>query len=293
MRFPFTATLDFEITPLVCREPECDCRTMELVFHAGPGAGEGASPEKPPATFSVTVDIGTWQEISRRASVEEHHRILDQYLAGLDPACKALLGDVYRGLKRRELLERRLGTHRFSPEQMASGDLISYNEVCQELVPLPGGGIQVSFSTSFADRTLVVDDFYCPQPNCDCAESLLSVSEHRREGGADQLHPLFAARTDFEGNYLLELRPDAELDLDEATQMTDALLRDNPDLLPKIRLRYETIKKIGGRSVPKPAALPPTAPARPTAEKATKTKPGRNAPCPCGSGKKYKKCCGG
>jgi len=23
----------------------------------------------------------------------------------------------------------------------------------------------------------------------------------------------------------------------------------------------------------------------------TKTKPGRNDPCPCGSGKKYKKCC--
>jgi uncharacterized protein YecA (UPF0149 family) len=24
----------------------------------------------------------------------------------------------------------------------------------------------------------------------------------------------------------------------------------------------------------------------------TRNKPGRNAPCPCGSGKKYKKCCG-
>ena len=26
--------------------------------------------------------------------------------------------------------------------------------------------------------------------------------------------------------------------------------------------------------------------------KAEKTEPGRNDPCPCGSGKKYKKCCG-
>jgi len=25
---------------------------------------------------------------------------------------------------------------------------------------------------------------------------------------------------------------------------------------------------------------------------AAKSKPGRNDPCPCGSGKKYKKCCG-
>jgi len=33
-------------------------------------------------------------------------------------------------------------------------------------------------------------------------------------------------------------------------------------------------------------ALNPPAPAR------TEERPGRNDPCPCGSGKKYKKCCG-
>jgi preprotein translocase subunit SecA len=33
-------------------------------------------------------------------------------------------------------------------------------------------------------------------------------------------------------------------------------------------------------------APPPAAPAAPA------QKPGRNDPCPCGSGKKYKKCCG-
>jgi uncharacterized protein YecA (UPF0149 family) len=28
------------------------------------------------------------------------------------------------------------------------------------------------------------------------------------------------------------------------------------------------------------------------AQKVQKARPGRNDPCPCGSGKKYKKCCG-
>ncbi|MFA6931580.1 MAG: SEC-C metal-binding domain-containing protein [Lentisphaeria bacterium] len=27
-------------------------------------------------------------------------------------------------------------------------------------------------------------------------------------------------------------------------------------------------------------------------ERAKQSKPGRNVPCPCGSGKKYKECCG-
>ena len=40
------------------------------------------------------------------------------------------------------------------------------------------------------------------------------------------------------------------------------------------------------RGGPPPGARPPRTVVRSTA------KVGRNAPCPCGSGKKYKKCCG-
>ncbi|MDD5309763.1 MAG: SEC-C metal-binding domain-containing protein [Deltaproteobacteria bacterium] len=34
------------------------------------------------------------------------------------------------------------------------------------------------------------------------------------------------------------------------------------------------------------------APAKPSTQKRDVPKVGRNDPCPCGSGKKYKKCCG-
>ncbi len=42
----------------------------------------------------------------------------------------------------------------------------------------------------------------------------------------------------------------------------------------------------------KPSVSPMDLPGPPTPHKRTETKVGRNAPCPCGSGKKYKKCCG-
>ena len=50
------------------------------------------------------------------------------------------------------------------------------------------------------------------------------------------------------------------------------------------------IAEIAARQRRKPAK-----PALPTKPEATATAPevGRNEPCPCGSGKKYKKCCGG
>jgi preprotein translocase subunit SecA len=42
----------------------------------------------------------------------------------------------------------------------------------------------------------------------------------------------------------------------------------------------------GARQDSDPAQLPAAAPVK------AAVKPGRNEPCPCGSGKKYKKCCG-
>jgi preprotein translocase subunit SecA len=40
------------------------------------------------------------------------------------------------------------------------------------------------------------------------------------------------------------------------------------------------------------ASTPVGGPSRPTTVRRTQPKVGRNDPCPCGSGKKYKKCCG-
>ena len=45
------------------------------------------------------------------------------------------------------------------------------------------------------------------------------------------------------------------------------------------------------QQVLKPAPTPPSSPAAPVNTSSSK-KVGRNDPCPCGSGKKYKKCCG-
>lgn len=41
---------------------------------------------------------------------------------------------------------------------------------------------------------------------------------------------------------------------------------------------------------PAPSAAPPVRPTAPRIE--TKSKPGRNQPCHCGSGRKFKRCCG-
>ena len=88
------------------------------------------------------------------------------------------------------------------------------------------------------------------------------------ERGAELLFPILALCGDEEGESLLQLSPDEE----------DRMMEAAPELLPPAIL---AIAEFWRRRKPGSTAAPAQA-----------AKPGRNDPCPCGSGRKYKKCCG-
>ena len=72
-----------------------------------------------------------------------------------------------------------------------------------------------------------------------------------------------------------------ELNEQEATQLQRYLA----ELMEKTQIDYKEIEKIMFRGVPKDER-------REAEPVRTSLKIGRNEPCPCESGKKYKKCCG-
>ncbi len=73
------------------------------------------------------------------------------------------------------------------------------------------------------------------------------------------------------------------------------VVRETPMAMPTMTARADT--REGRGEIPSvvageaPRAAPTAAPPRPAPRTATGDKVGRNDPCPCGSGKKYKKCC--
>jgi uncharacterized protein YecA (UPF0149 family) len=67
--------------------------------------------------------------------------------------------------------------------------------------------------------------------------------------------------------------------------MNDKAFEPRAAVLEKIKILVADKKKAHGAADAVHAAAPAPAPA------AVSTKAGRNDPCPCGSGKKYKKCC--
>jgi preprotein translocase subunit SecA len=89
-------------------------------------------------------------------------------------------------------------------------------------------------------------------------------------------------------------------------EMVENLRRSVTELVLRVQVRQEDEQKLqsglqkaeyhhdavaGGAPTPQtPEAAQPTGPIKPIVNKEPKV--GRNAPCPCGSGKKFKRCCG-
>jgi len=129
-------------------------------------------------------------------------------------------------------------------------------------------------------RKAYADEFADP-----CSDTLEGVIErlHAKVGDDLDLHefrPMGEAVDEMEHWYCFT--QDAEREEQE-----EAWRENDPDLKGYLRE--------GGESIPRAAALPPPvwrSPAAPPAPVRKVPTPGRNDPCPCGSGRKFKKCCG-
>jgi hypothetical protein len=127
------------------------------------------------------------------------------------------------------------------------------------------------------DRRFWAATFLCPFPDCDCHEARIVFFEE----GADPDGEI--------GSVLIDLGGASGFKIVEKTHEGEGkrLLEElwgrfqrRHDVAGLLRRREAQLKAVGAtlwRPVVEPLHVAP--------------KPGRNAPCPCGSGKKYKKCC--
>lgn len=119
-----------------------------------------------------------------------------------------------------------------------------------------------------------VIDQYCANPNCDCGEIAFDVHELAENGETPKV-----------GHAKINVHePQTKI------QATSALIIDVYKSLwaqskERLRSRLRDVRTALSENAPRPTspklAHPQTVSARPT----------RNAPCPCGSGKKFKRCC--
>jgi len=154
------------------------------------------------------------------------------------------------------------------------GLLISFNEI------LPFARYMV-FEVS--GKNFVVDDLYCVFPKCPCTDIHLCFTPFNEE---QSIFP-FMTKTTAETSIIYNFKNN-RWHLEQQTQMSIApeqlmkALKQNYDIQTIFGDRHKTIRRLylNYRRQHFQPALP-----------IQTVQIGRNDPCPCGSGKKYKKCC--
>jgi hypothetical protein len=170
----------------------------------------------------------------------------------------------------------------FNENEVEEGVMVSYNE----LLPY---GLQIEFS--HGENKYQVDTLYCVRPNCGCTAINLAFHAHQDGEYLAGIESPVISYDYASGKHSVESRgkntphPPEELlkGLKAHVPALDKTLKERHNrfkamyrgYLNRNRIRVSPRRSFGGSTVT--TAAPQV---------------GRNEPCPCGSGKKFKKCCG-
>ena len=251
----------FELVTLICDSPTCTCTDLQLEIHPVTWGASGERLDEDQPMVTVTLDLPSGEVIPKDA-VEEG-----------SPAA-AVVANLRVSLQGSLIEAIRARWHRTKHQD----DRDEWRSVDWSNVDLDG---LVPFFEAFPsrwdlyvveDETLYwVADAWCLEAGCPCTEVALNFLAH---GGGQVGTVRVDTRTG---------RPDVPSSDRRGLELWEVLSAD-PEILEELRRRRTAMRRVA-RGLP--ALRPKTAPvARTTA------KVGRNDPCPCGSGKKHKRCCG-
>jgi len=258
----------------VCANPVCECEQVAL--DCFPETGEPLQPQ--PATANhLEMDL-TQRIVANLAALKA------------DPAAFALakaveseisepqwtkLGQLYSTVKQHATEQAdpdQLEVH-FPPEVLAGdGSMVGYYEI------LPYAKA-VAFTVGM--HTWFLDDQYCVEPKCTCSKATLSFIQLPSSTRPDRgpIGPSCSIRYAYDTGRIERLPGASSAGL-SGQELLSSLIVVQPELNSLLAKRHSTLRQLYLRALTRKTPTPPP------------SKPSRNAPCPCGSGKKYKRCCG-
>jgi hypothetical protein len=182
----------------------------------------------------------------------------------------------------------------FPPDVLTGdGTVVGYGEI----FPLaPALALKIG-----SEQWDVIDD-YCVNPDCSCRQVVLQfVTRDECSVSRTKEKPPPAIYYDYRSK-TFEQAQAPEKHQPSLQDLLAALKDHTPRLDGELMKRHQRLKALFKRALAKHEAaadeIQPDAELEPEPQDRTEfksahlPKPGRNDPCPCGSGKKYKKCCG-
>ncbi len=272
--------IPYALSPSYCSNPECDCYELYFIFKEIAGDD--------PFQFNLRVDLRNWEELNAPKREEKVNHWAQEFLKELPDKEKREFYNRYDG----KFKTKRLQSVCLPPDDIRSGTLVSYTDIISNGRSISEGGYSC-FSVFYDNGTeYAVDPLYCSNPKCHCHESHLLFIRitHDEEAGTTKIEDCMLVRLPFGGNWVIEEY--WKIPLSEAKRILPAWLKENPGVIGELKLQYQAIKEAGRRSLEQERQEKSEKGSLLHFPKVGEKKPGRNDPCPCGSGKKYKKCCG-
>lgn len=261
---------NFLISECYCMNPACSCEDVVLRFFEL--SGEGEPLEK---WFTIRLDTSTW-EISEKELCKDNiltSNMIKEFEAGLE-GLKETLRDHF--LRSREYARRN------SPKQISEDT--ETRILNKEVVPysdLFGDKDADVFHFTYNEtENWFIADQYCSNPLCNCSEAILTF--YRIDALKEVQKGEFAVRMNV--NTLAYEIEFSVCGSEMPRSILHFLQNRRPEWMQKIKSRYAEVKRAARDIANRRAAC--------KEEDQVNAKIGRNDLCPCGSGKKYKKCCG-
>ena len=277
----------FRVGVFRCGDPECECTAV--TFKLKEAAARRASGGRRLA-FTIRIDGETWEEIDPPSRAPQVAELVDEFLRDYPPVERAAIQAECREKRR---VARRLREYRINPRFIEEGKLISFGEIISEEGSITEGGTSWTYQFEHEGVEYLVEDLYCANPDCRCREAHLAffrctvVKEPEEKTVADEC---FMAEVSLDGSRKVTETYDCSRRSAEA--VLAGWWEQYADELDRLEWRYEKVKEIGRRSAPRGREARLRHDLLPDEPAPVERRVGRNDPCPCGSGKKFKKCCG-
>ena len=257
----------------ICPSPVCQCELVTL--RCSPETAEAPHRASVPVCLEMDLaqcDIANFKKLkSDPASITVAKAIANE----ISKADWNKLWGFYLGAKRHFTEHAdpdQIDAH-FPPEVLAhAGSMVGYYEILPYAKP-------VEFT--LGAQTWLLDDQHCVRANCSCQEAALSFFELRPSAQPSGIgsEPTLCIRYAYDTGKIEPLSG-AKNGRWSGQDFVDALREVLPDLDPVLAERQALLRRLYRRALSRKTI------------RLQAPKPGRNERCPCGSGEKYKKCCG-
>lgn len=248
-----------------CTNPKCNCREVTLKF-----SKFDENSEENELLFSIKLNIDTLEVVNKTQYDKsiEIDNIIGEFLTDVGIKMKDRFIENYKIIRGQDgKVLKQIGQE--IKTRILMNECVFFNEVFDNVK-------NICFRDE-ENNLICITDQYCMNPACQCNETVITFVEidEVNQKGQDICTLRYNLKN---GKYTIE---NEFVNEEEMKSALKSFKTEEKEIKNELKKRYDEMKKVGKKINDENRITQVNEP-----------KIGRNDICPCGSGKKYKKCCG-